>query len=99
MNLIGTRQIETDRCILRRIRPEDCEAMYENWARYEEVCRYFPFHPVSGLAEITDRDNNETGTFFFGTRRQCFMQTGKRRITGSDGKAVLTEVGGRVDLV
>ena len=69
MNLIGTRQIETDRCILRRIRPEDCEAMYENWARYEEVCRYFPFHPVSGLAEYREKvekwvSSYDSGSYF-----------------------------------
>ena len=42
--------------------------------------------PVSGIVEIADADSGRTGTFFFGTRRQCFLQTGKRRITGSDGK-------------
>ncbi len=46
MNLIGTQVIRTERCTLRRIVPDDAAAMYESWAKYEEVCRYFPFHPV-----------------------------------------------------
>ena len=41
MNLIGTRNIETERCILRRIVPTDYIAMYENWAKYDEVCKYY----------------------------------------------------------
>ena len=55
MNLIGTRQIETERCVLRRIRSEDCALMYENWAKYEEVCRYFPFHPAGSLAAYKEK--------------------------------------------
>lgn len=46
MNQIGTQTIHTERCTLRRLVPEDYQMMYENWAKYEEVCRYFPFHPV-----------------------------------------------------
>lgn len=45
MNKIGTQEIHTERCILRRIVSEDYRRMYENWAKYEEVCRYFPFEP------------------------------------------------------
>ena len=42
--------------------------------------------PVSGFAEVRDIESEPPRTFFFGTRKQCFLQTGKRKITGSDGK-------------
>ena len=63
MNLIGTRQLETDRCLLRRIRPDDCETMYENWARYEEVCRYFPFYPVHDIEEYREKVNRWASSY------------------------------------
>ena len=56
MNKIGTQKIETERCILRRIAPDDYEMMYENWARYEEVCKFFPFEPVPDM-EARERNN------------------------------------------
>lgn len=49
MNRIGTQKIDTERCVLRRIVPDDYQMMYENWARYEEVCRYFPFNPIEDI--------------------------------------------------
>ncbi len=49
MNKIGTQKINTEHCILRRIVPDDYEMMYENWARHEEVCRYFPFNSVTDI--------------------------------------------------
>lgn len=49
MNKIGTQKIDTERCILRRIVPDDYQMMYENWAKYEEVCRYFPFNPIEDI--------------------------------------------------
>ena len=63
MNWIGTRQLETDRCLLRQIRPDDCETMYENWARYEEVCRYFPFHPVHDIEEYREKVNRWASSY------------------------------------
>ena len=58
MNKIGTKIIDTERCILRRIVPDDYQMMYENWAKYEEVCRYFPFNPVTDM-EIYKENNVE----------------------------------------
>ena len=52
---IGTRMIVTDRCVLRRIRAEDAAAMYESWAKYEAVCRYFPFDPAADEQSYRDR--------------------------------------------
>ena len=63
MNMIGTSQLETERCILRRIRPDDCEQMYENWARYEEVCRYFPFHPADDIEVYKEKVNRWVSSY------------------------------------
>ena len=49
MNYIGTQNFETKRCILRRIKLSDYTMMYENWAKYDEVCRYYPFNPVDDI--------------------------------------------------
>ena len=43
MNMIGTQNIETKRCLLRRIRLEDYKMMYENWA--------YAFHKI-GLNRV-----------------------------------------------
>lgn len=69
MNKIGTQTIDTQRCTLRRIVPDDYQVMYENWAKYEEVCRYFPFHPVTDLEIYREKvhkwsENYESGTYF-----------------------------------
>lgn len=69
MNKIGTQEIDTERCILRRIVPDDYLAMYENWARYEEVCRYFPFDPVTDVEVYKEKvcrwvTNYESDTYF-----------------------------------
>lgn len=43
---LGTRQIETERLILRRFTVEDADKMYENWANDPEVTKYltWPTH-------------------------------------------------------
>ncbi|MDE7414789.1 MAG: GNAT family N-acetyltransferase [Lachnospiraceae bacterium] len=69
MNRIGTKTIETKRCILRRIFPEDYEVMYHNWAKYESVCRYFPFHPIEDIEIYKEKvrkwsNNYESDTYF-----------------------------------
>lgn len=69
MNMIGTQNIETKRCLLRRIRPEDYKMMYENWAKYESVCRYFPFDPIEEITVYREKVRNwsknyESDTYF-----------------------------------
>lgn len=69
MNFIGTKNIETERCLLRRIIPEDYPSMYNNWAKYEEVCRYFPFNPVEDIEIYKEKvlrwsNNYESDTYF-----------------------------------
>lgn len=69
INRVGTERIETNRCILRRIVPEDYEEMYENWGKYEEVCRYFPFDPAESVEQyrkmvVRWAENYQSGTYF-----------------------------------
>lgn len=69
MNKVGTQKIETERCVLRRIVPDDYQVMYENWARYEEVCRCFPFDPVADIETYKEKvyrwvTNYEYDTYF-----------------------------------
>ena len=46
MNHCGTRTIETERLILRRLEEADAEAIYRNWASDPEVTRFltWPTH-------------------------------------------------------
>ena len=41
----GTVRLETERLILRRLVPEDAEAMYRNWASDPEVTRFLTWQP------------------------------------------------------
>ena len=40
MNHCGTRQLDTERLVLRRFVTEDAEAMFRNWASEPEVTKY-----------------------------------------------------------
>lgn len=69
MNKIGTKIIDTEHCTLRRIVPDDYQMMYENWAKYKEVCRYFPFDPPADMETYKERvhkwaGNYESDTYF-----------------------------------
>lgn len=69
INKIGTERIETNRCILRRITLADYGEMYENWGKYEEVCRYFPFDPVESVEQYREKvgrwvENYQSGAYF-----------------------------------
>lgn len=69
MELIGTRNFETARCRLRRIKLSDYTMMFENWAKYEEVCRYFPFSPVDDIEVYRQKvehwvSNYRSGLYF-----------------------------------
>ena len=66
---VGTQTIETERCILRRIAPGDAHLMYENWARHEEVYRFFPFDPIESEEAYREKvckwaGNDESGSYF-----------------------------------
>lgn len=48
----GTKNMETDRLLLRPFVPEDADAMYRNWASSEEVTRFLTW-PVHANPDIT----------------------------------------------
>ena len=69
MEFIGTRDFETIRCRLRRIKLSDYTMMFENWAKYEEVCKYFPFNPIDNIEDYRQKvehwvSNYKNGSYF-----------------------------------
>lgn len=50
----GTKTIETHRLILRRFKPEDAQAVYQNWASDPEVTRYLTW-PAHADAQVSAR--------------------------------------------
>ena len=67
MNHLGTKEIETDRLLLRKFKLSDAEEMYKNWANDDNVTRYitWPTHKdieetrrvVEGYVNDSARDN------------------------------------------
>jgi ribosomal-protein-alanine N-acetyltransferase len=53
MKHLGTKNLETDRLILRRFELSDAEAMFKNWAGDSEVTKYlmWPAHKEMGVSE------------------------------------------------
>lgn len=49
MKHLGTRLLEAERIILRKITIEDCTAMYNHWACLEECSKFFPWSPVKDM--------------------------------------------------
>ena len=47
MNHLGTQTIETERLILRKARPEDKQAMFDNWASDDRVTPYMTWQTYS----------------------------------------------------
>ncbi|MGN0652889.1 MAG: GNAT family N-acetyltransferase [Gemmiger sp.] len=45
MKHCGTRNLETERLLLRRLTPDDCEMMFGNWANDPEVTKYLRWNP------------------------------------------------------
>lgn len=54
MNHCGTKTIETDRLILRKLCIDDAEAMYKNWASDPEVTKFLTW-PAHGSVDITKK--------------------------------------------
>ena len=61
MKHIGTKNIETERLILRRFTLDDADAMYRNWASDDEVTKYltWPAHSSVDITKITLKGNDE----------------------------------------
>jgi ribosomal-protein-alanine N-acetyltransferase len=49
MKHLGTRELETDRLVLRGFRMDDAEAMYRNWASDPEVTKYLTWPPHADI--------------------------------------------------
>lgn len=49
MNLIGTKTIETERLILRKLKIEDAEDMFNNWASDGDVTKYLAWNPHDNI--------------------------------------------------
>lgn len=58
MKHCGTRQLETERLILRRFVKEDADAMYRNWASDDEVTKYltWPTHSNVKISQMVIND-------------------------------------------
>ena len=52
MNHCGTRQLDTERLVLRRFVTEDAEAMFRNWASDPEVTKYLTW-PAHANVDVT----------------------------------------------
>ncbi|NLC95968.1 MAG: GNAT family N-acetyltransferase [Erysipelotrichaceae bacterium] len=69
MKYLGTKEIETNRLILRKFKIEDCDAMFNNWANDIDVCRYLTWHPHGSINETKDIinfwiNNYDKNTFY-----------------------------------
>lgn len=53
MKALGTKELVTERLVLRRFTVEDAESMYHNWASDEEVTKYLTW-PAHNSLEITE---------------------------------------------
>lgn len=51
MKHIGTKEIQTKRLILRKVKAEDAESAYENWCNSYEVSKYVMWNKHSGIEE------------------------------------------------
>lgn len=69
MKHLGTKNLETDRLILRRFELSDAEAMFKNWASDSEVTKYlmWPAHKDVGVSEYVLKEwisQYEEDTFY-----------------------------------
>ena len=51
MNHLGTQTIETERLILRKARPEDKQAMFDNWASDDRVTKFMTWQTYNDVEE------------------------------------------------
>ena len=52
MKHLGTQRIETERLVLREVRLDDAQAMFDNWASDSEVTKYLTW-PTHGSVDVT----------------------------------------------
>lgn len=69
MNLIGTKNIETKRLLLRRLTKEDAYQAYNNWCSKDEVCKYTIWskhknvEDTKQLFEMWEKEYDKNDTF------------------------------------
>lgn len=51
MNHIGTQPLSTERLLLRKYRPEDAQAMFDNWASEDEVTKYLTWQTYKSVSD------------------------------------------------
>ena len=54
MRHVGTQELETDRLFLRRLLPQDADAMYANWASDPAVTRFLRWEPHKSPTETRE---------------------------------------------
>ena len=52
LNHKGTKEIRTNRLLLRKYRLSDAEEMFENYANDDRVTKYLPWKPYSNPADV-----------------------------------------------
>lgn len=55
MRQLGTKEIETERLVLRRFTIEDLTAMHDGWASREECVKYFPWNAAADMEDTEKR--------------------------------------------
>ena len=55
MKHLGTKNLETNRLILRKFQFDDYKLFYKNWATDERVTRYMTWNPHQNIDETKER--------------------------------------------
>lgn len=58
MQHLGTKELETDRLILRRFRLEDATSLFNNWTSDPEVTKFLSWQPHKNIGETIERLNS-----------------------------------------
>ena len=64
MNKTGTQTIETERLLLRKLRVEDAQDMFENWASDPEVIKFMPWRVLENVDEARELIEYWAGDYF-----------------------------------
>ncbi|MCC8075557.1 MAG: GNAT family N-acetyltransferase [Clostridiales bacterium] len=63
MNNLGTQPLQTERLLLRRFRPEDAQAMFDNWASDPEVTKFLTWPPYQSVEDVRRYLTNLAGEY------------------------------------
>lgn len=55
MQHLGTKLLETERLILRKMTMQDAQSMYTNWANNDEVTRFVTWYPYDNVEDVRKR--------------------------------------------